>query len=246
VSDRETALSGRAFGSAAAEYVAGRPDYPAEAVAWLVGDAREVADVGAGTGKLTAALVAAGAHVTAVEPDVGMLDALRREVPEAVPLQGSAEHLPLGDAAVDAMVFGQAWHWVDVPAASAEAARVLRPGGVLGLVWNLRDASVDWVAALGALMHGSAAEVAIETDAIAVDPPFGPLVRREWSWTRPMTVDSVLAMAASRSYLIALEPDERAALLDRIRALLTSHPDTAGRAEFPMPYTTVAFRTVAP
>jgi len=246
VTDRETALSGRAFGTAAADYVAGRPDYPAEAVAWLLGDAREVADVGAGTGKLTAALVAAGAHVTAVEPDAGMLDALRREVPQAVPLQGTAEHLPLADAVVDAVVLGQAWHWVDVPAASAEAARVLRPGGVLGLVWNVRDASEGWPAALGAIMHSSAAEEAIETDAIVVDPPFGPLARREWSWTRPMTVESVLAMAASRSYLIALEPDERAAVLERIRALLASHPDTAGRPEFAMPYTTVAFRTVAP
>ena len=246
MSDRETALSGRGFGRAAADYVAGRPDYPAEAVAWLLGDAVEVADVGAGTGKLTAALVRAGAHVTAVEPDAGMLDALRREVPEATALQGAAEHLPLADAAVDVVVLGQAWHWVDVPAASAEAARVLRAGGRLGLVWNVRDSTADWVARLGELMHGSAAEQAIETDAVAVAAPFGPLERRTWTWNRSMTVDTVLSMAASRSYLIAMEPDERAAVLDRIRALLETHPDTAGRAEFPMPYTTVGFRTDAP
>ena len=243
MSGREEALAGRAFGEAASEYVAGRPSYPAESVAWVVGDARDVADVGAGTGKLTAGLVGSGRRVHAIEPDAGMLGALRREVPGASALQGSAEALPLPDASVDAVVFGQAWHWVDVPRASAEAARVLRPGGVLGLLWNIRDSSVDWVHRLGATMQQSAAERAIETDAVRVDPPFGPLTKHERRWTRPMTADQLVAMAASRSYVIALDPGERDDLLSEVRALLRTHPDTAGRDVIDMPYTTVAFRT---
>lgn len=242
MSARDDALAGRRFGDAAADYVTGRPEYPAEAVAWLVRDADEVADVGAGTGKLTAALVRAGTDVVAVEPDAGMLAALEREVPQARAVIGAAEALPLPDASVDAVVFGQAWHWVDVAAASAEAGRVLRPGGTLGLIWNVRDSSVDWVRALGEIMKGSAAEAMIHDEAVRVAAPFGPLERREWQWQRPMTADQIVAMAASRSYVIALEPDERTEVLRAVRALLATHPDIAGRDSVDLPYTTAAFR----
>ncbi len=246
MTDRDEALAGRRFGAAADQYVAGRPDYPQEIVDWLVGDADAVVDVGAGTGKLTAALVRPGREVVAVEPDAGMLAALAREVPGARAELGSGEALPLPDASVDAVVYGQAWHWVDVPAASAEAARVLRPGGVLGLVWNVRDSDVDWVRELGSIMRGSAAERMIDSDSVVVAPPFGPLERRDLRWTRPMTADELVAMAASRSYVIALPEAERADLLERIRTLLATHPDTAGRNRIDMPYTTSAFRTLRP
>jgi SAM-dependent methyltransferase len=246
VTDRDEALAGRRFGAAAAEYVAGRPDYPAEIVDWLIGDATSVADVGAGTGKLTAALVRPGRDVVAVEPDAGMLAALAQEVPGARVEQGSGEALPLADASLDAVVYGQAWHWVDVPAASAEAARVLRPGGVLGLVWNVRDSAVDWVDRLGRIMLGSAAERMIESDSVVVAAPFGPLERRDVRWSRPMTADQLVAMAASRSYVIALPDEERAVLLQEVRRLLATHPDTAGRERIEMPYTTSAFRTRRP
>lgn len=243
---RADALAGRGFGEAAADYAAGRPDYPAGPVDWLVGDARDVVDVGAGTGKLTGALVGPGRTVIAVEPDRGMLQALRQEVPQAEALEGAAEHLPLADGSADAVLFGQAWHWVDVAAASREAARVLRPGGVLGLIWNVRDSRTPWVRELGRIMSSSAAEQAIEQDAVRVDPPFGVLERRDATWSRAMTVSRVVAMVASRSYVIAKPPGERADLLDEVRALLASHPDTAGRDRVDLPYRTTAFRTVRP
>lgn len=242
MSDGERARAGLGFGRAADAYVAGRPDYPAPAARWLVGEARDVADIGAGTGKLTAVLVAEGCRVTAVEPDAGMLDALRIQVPDATALQGTAEALPLADATVDAVVFGQAWHWVDVDRASAETVRVLRPGGALGLIWNVRDVAVPWVRELGHVMKGSAAEEMIETDAVRVAPSFGPLERREWRWSRAMTTDQVVAMAASRSYVLALPEEEQAQVLTEVRALAAAHagPDD-GRID--LPYTTVAFRT---
>ncbi|MBW4043265.1 MAG: class I SAM-dependent methyltransferase [Acidobacteria bacterium] len=246
MTDREEALAGHRFGDAADAYVAGRPEYPAALVEWLVRGASDVADVGAGTGKLTAALVRGGRRVTAVEPDAGMLAALRREVPEAGALQGAGEALPLPDASVDAVVYGQAWHWVDVPSASAEAARVLRPGGALGLIWNVRDSSVDWVARLGDVIHGSAAERLVESDAVVVGEPFGPLEREDVRWVRPMTVDALVAMAASRSYVIALSPQERAGVLDGVRELIATHPATAGRKRVDLPYVTSAFRTLRP
>ena len=150
--------------------------------------------------------------------------------------------MPLPDASVDAVVFGQAWHWVDVDVAWAEAGRVLRPGGALGLIWNVRDSSVDWVRALGGIMKGSAAEAMILDDAVRVAVPFDALERREWQWRRPMTVDQIAAMAASRSYVIALGPDERTEVLRRVRTLLATHPATAGRDTLDLPYTTAAFR----
>lgn len=154
----------RSFGSAAAVYETGRPDYPIQAVDWMlqpvVGGERRirVADVGAGTGKLTRALQELGAEVVAVDPDPKMLETLRANVHAVPTFVGSAERLPLPDAGVDAVVLGQAWHWVDPVRGAAEAARVLRPGGVLGLVWNVRDDTVPWVARLTQIMHGSHAE----------------------------------------------------------------------------------------
>ncbi len=133
----------------AAEYERGRPSYPAEAVAWLVpGDATAVADVGAGTGKLTAALAAPGAPSSPSTPTPRCSRRCAAALPGVATLEGTGESLPLADASMDAVTFGQSWHWVDPVRGSAEVARVLRPGGVLGLIWNVRDERVAWVAEL--------------------------------------------------------------------------------------------------
>jgi SAM-dependent methyltransferase len=122
------ATSARSFDAAADVYEASRPDYPSAAVDWMVpAGARRALDVGAGTGKLTRALVDRGLEVTAADPSAPMLEVLRRVVPKARAIVAGAEHLPLDDASVDVVTVAQAWHWVDPLAASAEAARVLRP-----------------------------------------------------------------------------------------------------------------------
>ena len=137
----------QSFGAAAQEYDRSRPTYPVEAVrAALPAGARRVLDLGAGTGKLTGVLLDLGLDVVAVEPDAGM----RALLPgRAEALAGSAEDLPLPDGSVDAVLAGQAFHWFDRDRALPEMARVLRPGGTVGLLWNLRDTSVDWVRAVG-------------------------------------------------------------------------------------------------
>lgn len=241
--DDARAARARSFGGAAAAYTAGRPTYPAEAVEWLLEGVQRVVDVGAGTGKLTAGLVAAGREVVAaVDPDAAMLAALEREVPGVPVLVGTAESVPLPDASVDAAVLGQAWHWVDPDAASAELGRVVRPGGTLGLVWNIRDEREPWVRELTAVMHGSDAERMIREGAVRVASPFGELEEHEFCWSAPRTPDELVAMAASRSYLIALPDAERERVLDDIRSLLATHPATAGRDRIELPYVTHAFR----
>src|ERR1700753_2775966 len=137
------------FGGAAAAYERGRPPYPPEALDWLLPPgARRVLDLGAGTGKLTRELVARGLDVVAVEPLEGMRAELSRVLPGTPVRAGSAEEIPLPDGAVDTVLAAQAWHWVTPERAAPEVARVLRPGGTLGLVWNERDEREPWVSRL--------------------------------------------------------------------------------------------------
>ncbi|HEY0168367.1 MAG TPA: class I SAM-dependent methyltransferase [Jatrophihabitans sp.] len=147
----------RSFGSEAARYDQVRPSYPAAAIELLLAGLRagpgegrvpRVLDLGAGTGKLTAVLLDARAEVVAVEPDRQMLAVLAARLPQANALAGSAEGIPLRDGSVDAIMVGQAFHWFQRPEADRELARVLRPGGVVGLLWNVPDHSVEWVSKL--------------------------------------------------------------------------------------------------
>jgi len=137
------------FADVADAYERARPGYPEGAVRWLVGDEPcDVVDLGAGTGKLTRTLVALGYRVTAVEPLSEMLRELRTAVPEATAVEGSAEQIPVPEASTDVVVCAQAFHWFDHDVALPEIARVLRPGGRLALVWNVRYDREPWVAKL--------------------------------------------------------------------------------------------------
>ncbi|PZU49683.1 MAG: SAM-dependent methyltransferase [Microbacterium sp.] len=242
----------RSFGAAAGEYEQGRPEYPADAVRWLlehVPQGARVADVGAGTGKLTRVveglLAHAGGEVIAVEPDSQMLDALRGLAPGVETLVGTAEHINMPDESLDAVVLGQAWHWVEPVAGSAEVARVLKPGGTLGLIWNIRDESVPWVARLTQVMKGSAAEQLLSGDGPRVEAPFGELERRSWEWKRPMTRAALTSMVLSRSYIITASPDDRARIEREIGALF-DEIGAVGEASVDLPYLTHAFRTRRP
>ena len=238
------------FGAAAGAYESGRPDYPREAVAWMLapvagGRPPRVADVGAGTGKLTRVAAALGATVTAIDPDEGMLDALRAAVPGVPVHLGTAERLPLADASQDAVILGQAWHWVDPVAGSREVARVLCPGGVFGLIWNIRDEGTPWVRRLTEIMRASRAERALAAGGPEVTAPFGPLEQQQWSWVRPMTRHKLLDMARSRSYVITASDRERARIEAGLAELLDD-VGAVGEATVELPYVTSAFRVLRP
>lgn len=237
------------FGAEAENYEAGRPDYPFDAVAWMLegmpSGSLRVADVGAGTGKLTRVLATApGAEVVAVDPDPEMLAALRRSVPGVPTFVGSAERMPLPDASVDAVVLGQAWHWVEPTPASRELGRVVRSGGVLGLIWNIRDEREGWVRRLTDIMHSSPAEKMVNGPAEEgpnIAEPFERVETRRWEWSRPMTRVQLHQMALSRSYLIAAPADERAQILSDMDALF-DELRVDGEGTIDLPYVTHAFR----
>jgi SAM-dependent methyltransferase len=226
------------FGDQAAAYRRGRPPYPSSAVDWLVpGTAKSVLDLGAGTGKLTQLLVARSRlAVTAVEP----LDAMREElvatVPSADVRDGSAEAIPLENKAVDAVVVAQAWHWFDAAKALPEIARVLTPGGTLGLVWNIRDHSVPWVAELDRVLHRHTRQE-IDTSP-SIGTPFREVERLEVRWEHALTRAELLDLVASRSYVITMPTKDRDELLHQVGELLDSHLDLRGRKKLTMPYVT--------
>jgi SAM-dependent methyltransferase len=249
---------GSAFGAAAATYAEHRPDYADAAIGWALEPVRlreplRVVDVGAGTGKLTAALARLGAEVTAVEPDPRMLAQLRVELPSVHSVPGSAEQIPLPDGSVDAVVAGQAMHWFDLGRAMPEIARVLVPGGIVAALWNMDDDRVGWVAGLAQIRNRegdatvlgwrrSAGRASQERLAAAAPGLFGPVEAREFENGQTRTVDSLLATVTTHSDLLAMDEPQRAAMLARMRDFLHSQPETSA-GEFVMPLVTVVLRT---
>jgi SAM-dependent methyltransferase len=229
------------FGAAAAAYERGRPPYPPEAIDWLLpAGASRVLDLGAGTGKLTRQLAGRGLDVIAVEPSAGMRDQLARAVPRVPVHAGSAEEIPLPDGSVDAVLVAQAWHWVDPSRAVPEVARVLVPGGRLGLVWTMRDEREEWVAELGRVLHDPG-DARRENQA-DLGSPFGPVERRGVEWKHRLSRDELIDLAASRSYVITMPDEQRAAVLAEVQRLAATLPGLAGSGELVLPYVTECFR----
>jgi SAM-dependent methyltransferase len=244
----EVALQARArsFGAVAASYAVLRPSYPADAVEFLVGRDRalDVLDVGAGTGLLSEVVLGLGHRVRAVDPAPEMLAQLAARWPAVATAVGAAEALPVDDASVDAVVAGQAAHWFDPGPAARELRRVLRPDGVVGLIWNTRDVRVPWVAALEEsiadesrgheadqrVVEAMAAELGAEVEVLdsAIVQRVGP--------------EDVVAGIGTRSYVAIMDDAGRTAFLSGIRELLRDHPDTRGLRELELPYRTHAYR----
>ena len=210
-------------------------------------------DLGAGTGKLTATLVALGAEVIAVEPDPAMLTELRHGLPEVRALGGRAEALPLADASVDAVLAGNALHWFDMEVAGPEIARVLVPGGILAGLWNVMDDRVDWVAELervsGPVAIGPrdtfrrwrAATADAYLPATGFITHFGGPEQAEFPHGQIRTADSLVATIATRAGILVMPAEEREVVLDRIRAFLAIRPETS-YGEFMLPMLTGVLR----
>lgn len=250
MSVHEVAATG--FDREAAVYERARPGYPPQAVAWLAEHLRlapgaRIADVAAGTGKLTRLLAPLGATVLAAEPVAGMRAALVATCPGVPVVAAAAEAMPVGDACLDAVTVAQAFHWFDAPRALAELARALRTGGRLGLVWNARDRSVDHVDRLWSIMDRVEKRAPWRQheewheSALIETPWFGSLHEATFHHEQTLTVDDVVARFRSVSHVAVLPPAYRDAVLAEVREVLATHPDTRGRDVIAIPYRVDAY-----
>ena len=234
------------FGSAAEVYERARPSYPEEAVRWItertgLGKGRVVADVGAGTGKLTRLLVSTHARVIAIEPVEAMREVLLETVPGVEVLNGLAESLPLPDESVDVVTVAQAFHWFDHAKAIPELHRVLLPGGHLVLIWNSRDMDDPLQRALEDLLAPLREDAPYQLGGkwrapLGESKLFGEPQERQFRIEQQLTTAGVCERVASTSFVAAMPAAERDALLEQVRAL------TAGRDEpFAFPYVTEVY-----
>lgn len=240
------------FGAVAADYDRFRPAPPPAALRWLLPERVGAAlDVGAGTGALTRRVLARADAVIAVEPDSRMRALLARRMPQVRALPGTAESLPLPDASMDAVLVCNAWHWVDPDRAVPEIARVLKPGGVLAILWNFPDRE-----------HGPFADLRAMTRAAAGgsrrrgprhDPrgvrlpagsPFGPpdITVVRWTWrTSPRTLVGLMGTFSS---VITLPDERRERLLEDVARYMAARPELAERARLALPATCHCWRAV--
>lgn len=223
----------RSFGSVALAYDRYRPGYPSDAVDWVLSalsaPPHRLVDLGAGTGKLTRALLGRAAEVIAVEPDAAMLEVLRGAHPDADARPGSAQQIPVDDASVDAVFAGQAFHWFPRPAADLELARVIRPGGVLGLVWNVPDQSVAWVPRLyEATRDDSPDSVRIRWDPL-LSPDFAPAEERRFAHQHTLPgPDGLLHLVHTWSWVSTRSATVQQRIDRDVRALIAEFTELQG------------------
>ncbi|HET7130296.1 MAG TPA: methyltransferase domain-containing protein [Gaiellaceae bacterium] len=227
------------FGAAAEVYERARPSYPPEAIDWLlertgIGPGDTIVDLGAGTGKLTRLLLASGARVVAVEPIAEMRALIGVE--EAI--DGTAEDIPLPDGAAALVTVAQAFHWFDLDRALPEIHRVLRPGGALALVWNMRDLDDPLQRGVEELLAPLRGRLGAQREGkwrapLAASPLFGDPETAEFRHAQLSTAADVQERVASTSFVAAMSEHERRPVLDQVRTLVGDQHEP-----FPFPYVT--------
>ena len=231
------------FGSVAEEYDRYRPSPPQAAVHWFLPKrVAAVLDLAAGTGALSRKLLSRADEVIAVEPDMRMRAVLARRLPGVRLLAGRAESLPLPDASVDAVLVSSAWHWLDGEAAVPEIARVLRPGGLLGILWTGLDREAAQIASLwrAAGDHvpqrdGHRERHRPEDVRLPADAPFAtPEIRRlRVAWR--VSPQRIAGLLGTYSSVIALPAAERERILAQVRRFIATDPAFAGRKRIAVP-----------
>jgi len=234
---------GAAFAGQGADYDRLRPGYPAAALDAILAaapaGARDAVDLGAGTGKLSWALVDRHLAVTAVDPSAAMLAAARAARPGADGLStmvGTAEATGLPARSADLVAVAQAWHWFDADAACREIGRILRPGGILALVWNTLDVQVPWVHRYSRIMH--AGDVLKEDFDAPPAPGFRVLGRSMHRWEDPRTTHELIDLARTRSYVITAPAERRERVLANLDWYVHEHLGHAPGSTVGVPYRT--------
>jgi SAM-dependent methyltransferase len=245
------------FGLVSDTYDQGRPGYPPEIKNWLAKEMQikkhtKVLDLGAGTGKFTRLLTELGAAVTAVEPEPSMRERFAKNLPGTTVVEGYAEQLPLDAGSMHTVVCAQSFHLFASEGAMAEIHRVLKPGGHLGLFWNVRDTSVGWVRELADIVNHYAGDHPRYYDKHWQVPLNNGIKRgyallKETRWRHQHTgspEDVIVRRIKSISFIAARPSEERDRIIAEVRDLIARHPELAGKAEVSVPYETHAVRTV--
>jgi SAM-dependent methyltransferase len=235
----------------AAAFVRGRPNYPDAAEDWLRRDlglceGKRALDLGSGTGKFLPRLLATGASVIAVEPLAEMRQHLTVQHPEVEAVAGSAQGIPLPDGSVDAVICAQCFHLFATEQALAEICRVLKPGGALGLVWNIRDTREPWVAAVIGIMapydSWPPGWEAMEWRKAFPNPGFSPLVERQFqNFHKGAPENVIIDRALSVSSIAKLSPVDRDRVVAQLRNLIARTPELAGKPQVSFPNVTHAY-----
>jgi SAM-dependent methyltransferase len=169
-----------------------------------------------------------------------MRTVLARRAPSVTVVAGRAEALPLADACADALLVSSAWHWVDPARAVPEVARVLRPGGRLGLLWTNLDSDVPWVGELWRSLRPPRERErrrARETDVtIPAGAPFSAPETRRFRFAISLTPADLVGLASTYSGVITLPPRRRAELRAHVVELVAEHPRLAGRERIDVPF----------
>jgi SAM-dependent methyltransferase len=239
------------FSTQAGAYTQGRPDYPDELSNWLrrtvgIEAQASVVDLGAGTGKFTRLLAPLTDHLTAVEPVEAMRREFAKSLPDTTIVPGTANALPLADGTVDAVVCAQAFHWFANDAVLAEIHRVLKPEGRLGLIWNVRDESVDWVAEITRIITPYEGDTPRFHTGQWRQPFSGPhfahpeLTCFNYSHSGPAET-VIMNRFLSVSFIAALPEAEKAVVTEQLRELIKTHPALRGRDSIDFPYQTQAY-----
>jgi SAM-dependent methyltransferase len=251
--EEDTAVRATSFGAIAEDYDRYRPGPPPAAADWLLpGGASLVADVCAGTGGLTRILDGRVQTVVAVELDRRMLAVLAGRVPEAAAVCANGEILPFRPASLDAVLISSAWHWLDPAIAAAEIGRVLRPGGVLGVVWSGPDRSVAWIAdLLGPSRWTSPAPPVPPVSGrsrrslvLPATAPFHDPERQLIEWSLPRTRQELVGLAGTYSRVITQGPAERLEIARRAAQVIDGDPAFAGTDAVEVPMASVCWRAV--
>lgn len=228
------------FGDVAQAYERARPDYPERAVRWLLGETpTRVLELGAGTGKLTAAMARAGHDVTATDPSAPMLDRLASQV-DVTCVRASAESLPFSANSFDVIVAAQAFHWFDTTQALPEAGRVLREGGHVALVWNQRDESIPWTRRLTEIIGSEEHDLRAYADELPMSGLYSVPEHARFGFWQQLDLEGLVGLVESRSSVASLDQTERDAVLQRVRRLYEEH--STGRNGLRLRYATHCYR----